>query len=183
MYGREELRLLRERQRQAVPQSHQAPLLEQIPADAPMDDAMITVWNGGRFVAYDKWLATVPVVREEKPEKDRQGFPADAECVAGECGGTRVWLVKDGERWLMYGGSRKAGGRRRDFATPYLEHAIRTAEQWYGAPASGWRLEKGRDGSRRDAADLSPQDSTNEKGTGERGHDDLDLGGQESGRG
>jgi hypothetical protein len=183
MYGREELRLLRERQQQAqaVPKQHQSSLLEQIPADAPMDDATITVWNGERFVAYDKWLATAPIVREERrPEEANQSVPADATCVAGECGRTRIWLVKDGERWLMYVGSRKAGGRRRDFATPYVEHAIRTAEQWYGVPGGGWQSEKGRDV--REAADLPPQDSTNEKGTGERGHDDLDLAGFEPGR-
>jgi hypothetical protein len=69
-------------------------------------------------------------------------IPAGADCVAAYCGGTRVWLVRDGERWLMYTGSRKAAGRRRDFASPFLAHAMRTAEEWYGAPDGGWRAEK-----------------------------------------
>ena len=158
MYGREALRILREKQ--ANPQQgHQPSLLDQIPADAPMDDATVTVWNGQRFVAYEKWLATAPIVREAMPE-DKSAIPADAECVVGECGGIKIWLVKDGQRWLMYAGARKASGRRRDFASPFLAHAIRTAEQWYGAPR-GWRAEKGRDGSAgtSEAADLSPQDS------------------------
>ena len=29
--------------------------------DAPMDDAVITVWNGERFVAYQQWLASAPL--------------------------------------------------------------------------------------------------------------------------
>src|ERR1039458_8327916 len=37
-------------------------LLEQIPPDAPMDAATLTVWNGERWVAYDRWLATAPIV-------------------------------------------------------------------------------------------------------------------------
>jgi hypothetical protein len=180
MYGREALRLLREKQANPEPQ-HKPSLLDQIPPDAPMDDATVTVWNGERWVAYDRWLATAPILREEKQQDAKPAIPADATCVAGECGGTRVWLVKDGERWLMFVGSRKANGRRRDFATPYVEHAIRTAEQWYGAAGGGWRAEKGRD-ERAEAADLYPQDSTAEKGTGNEGLDDLDLDGWEPGR-
>jgi hypothetical protein len=63
-YGREALRRLRQQQMQK-PES-QASLLEQIPPDAAMDDATITVWNGQRFVAYDKWLATKPFATGEK---------------------------------------------------------------------------------------------------------------------
>ena len=157
-FGREALRLLREKQANPQPE-HQPSLLDQIPADAPMDDATVKVWNGERFVAYEKWLATAPIVREAMPE-DKAAIPADAECVVGECGGVKIWLVKDGQRWLMYSGARKAIGRRRDFASPFLGHAIRTAEQWYGAPG-GWRAEKGRDGNAgtSETADLSPQDS------------------------
>lgn len=182
MYGREALRRLREQQAKPPDPEAQRSLLEQIPADAPMDDATITVWNGERFVAWDKWLATTPIVCEENPEDAGLAVHQNATCVAGECGGTKVWLVKEGERWLMYVGSRRAGGRRRDFATPYVEHAIRTAEQWYGVPATGWRAEKGSDGRPKEAADLPPQDSTVEKGTGERRHDDLGLDGFEPGR-
>ena len=69
-------------------------------------------------------------------------IPPDAACVSAICGNARVWLVRDRDRWLMYAGSRAAGGRRKDFASPYLEHAMRTAEFWYGAPANGWRAEE-----------------------------------------
>ncbi len=182
MLGRDALRQYREQQAQLAQEPECQPaLLDQIPSDAPMPDAALSVWNGQEWVTWDRWLATAPITREETPEA-RPAAPEDATCVAGECGGTKVWLVKDGERWQMLVGSRRAGGRRRDFATPYLEHAIRTAEFWYGAPGGGWRAEKGRDGKGREAADLPPQDSTFEKGTGERGHDDLDLGGYEPGR-
>ena len=34
-----------------------------------MDDATITVWNGERFVAWEKWLATAPIVTEERPQE------------------------------------------------------------------------------------------------------------------
>jgi hypothetical protein len=33
--------------------------LDQMPVDAPADDAVITVWNGERWVAYDKWLTAM----------------------------------------------------------------------------------------------------------------------------
>jgi hypothetical protein len=68
MYGREELRQFRERQERAAREPERQPsLLEQIPADAPMDDATLTVWNGVRWVAYEKWLATAPIVRDDAP--------------------------------------------------------------------------------------------------------------------
>lgn len=136
-YGREALRRFREQRAHAAQEpARQASLLDQIPPDAPMDDATITVWNGERFVAYDKWRATMPVAREEMPA-GAPAIPVDATCVAAECGCNRVWLVRDGERWLMFAGPRTAAGRRRDFASPFLAHAIRTAEQWYGAPVAG----------------------------------------------
>jgi hypothetical protein len=123
-----------------------------------MDDAAITVWNGERFLAYERWLATAPVVREGKsPGQIVDATPAT--CVAGDCGGIRIWLVKAGERWLMYARSRKGSSRRKDFASPFLEHAIRTAEQWYGVPPGGWRPEMTRNEKDvRKTARVPPQD-------------------------
>ena len=66
-YGREALRRLRQQQMQK-PES-QASLLEQIPPDAAMDDAAITVWNGARWVAYNSWLASAPITCEESPPR------------------------------------------------------------------------------------------------------------------
>ena len=67
-YGREALRLLREsKQARTGPQEQQqerSSVLDGIPQDAPMDDATLTVWNGNRFVAYEKWLATAPDMRD-----------------------------------------------------------------------------------------------------------------------
>ncbi len=68
MYGREALRQFREQQA-LPPEQRQLSILEQIPADTPMDDAAITVWNGTRWIAWDKWLATAPLAREEGPLK------------------------------------------------------------------------------------------------------------------
>lgn len=177
MYGRDALRRLREQQANPQPEC-QPSLLEQVPPDAPVDDTTLTVWNGERFVAWDTWLATASIIGEEKLPENNDAIPADADCVVGECGGTRICLAKDGKRWLMYIGTRKAGRRRRDFASPSLAHAILTAEQWYGAPGGGWRAGKGHDGRADKGADLPPQNSTVEEGTGKRGHDDLDLGGR-----
>jgi hypothetical protein len=138
-------RLLRYEERAEPAQGQsEGSLLAGIPLDAPMDDVVLAAWNGSRFVAYDKWLAAAPLVTEETPPPAAPpNFPSSMDCVAGVCGGTRVWLVKDGERWLMLVGSRKASGRRRDFASPFIGHAIRTAEHWYGPAADGWRAEGG----------------------------------------
>jgi hypothetical protein len=141
IYGSDALRRLRDQQDARITASECQPsLLNQIPPDAPMDDATLTVWNGERFVAYNSWLATAPIQCDENPPKPV--YPAAADCIVGECGSTRIRLVKDGERWLMFTGSPRACNRRRDFASPFLAHAVRTAEQWYGAPAEGWHPEK-----------------------------------------
>ena len=71
-YGREALRRLRQQQMQK-PES-QASLLEQIPPDAAMDDATITVWNGERWVAYNSWLASAPITCEESPPRQESGI-------------------------------------------------------------------------------------------------------------
>ncbi|MCC6366883.1 MAG: hypothetical protein IT165_25455 [Bryobacterales bacterium] len=112
--------------------------LADIPVDSPADDALLTVWDGQRWVAYDTWLARAPIVRDEYAPAQATSKHDDAKCVVGDCNGKRVWLVRDSDRWLMFAGSRGPGGRRRDFASPFLEHAIRTAELWYGAAATGW---------------------------------------------
>jgi hypothetical protein len=141
IYDSNALRRLREQQEahMAAPEC-QPSLLDQIPPDAPMDDAVLTVWNGERFVAYDSWLATAPIQRDGEPAKPE--YPTDAGSMVSMCGSTRIRLVKDGERWLMSTRPRKAWRRRKDFASPFLDHAVRTAEQWYGAPAAGWRVEE-----------------------------------------
>ena len=71
IYGREALRKHREERAQVEEQQErEADLLSQIPADAEMDDATVCVWNGKRFVAWDKWLATRPVSIEEPPPNE-----------------------------------------------------------------------------------------------------------------
>jgi hypothetical protein len=72
----------------------------------------------------------------------RPSIPSDATRITAICGNTRIWLVRDCDRWLMFVGSRTAGGRRKDFASPFMEHSMRTAEFWYGTPANGWRAEE-----------------------------------------
>jgi hypothetical protein len=150
IYGLEALRRLRDRQKtQADNAAPQPSLLEEVPPDAPMDDAVLTVWNGERFIAWDQWRATAHI-EVGQPEQKRTEIPANACCISADCSGTRVWLVRNGDRWLMFVGGRRAGNRRKDFASPFMEHAIRTAEAWYGAPAGGWRREEKRDGQQHD---------------------------------
>jgi hypothetical protein len=95
-------------------------------------------------------MATVPIKSDPKPET--AAMSPVAECVVGTCGQLSVWLVRHGDRWLMYAGQRRAGSRRKDFASPFLGHAIRTAEAWYGPSAAGWRVEKGRNGEPNDSS-------------------------------
>jgi hypothetical protein len=113
--------------------------LADIPADAEIDNGIVIgFWNGERFVSWEKWLATAPIAREESSP----ALPEDARLVSAVCGKTRVWLARDGDRWLMYAGTRHS--RRKDFASPYLAHAVRTAEAWYGLADGGWRMERER---------------------------------------
>ena len=106
-----------------------------IPADAEMDEGIVLgCWNGERFVSWEKWRATSPIVRDAPAEP--ACLSPDAQCVTATCGSTRVWLVREGDRWLMFAGTRSS--RRKDFASPFLNHAQRTAEAWYGAPEKGW---------------------------------------------
>lgn len=80
IYGREALRKFREERDQAS--ERQATLLKQIPADAPMDDATITVWNGKRWVAWDKWLATAPLIVDMQPQENKAVEPKATEARA-----------------------------------------------------------------------------------------------------
>ena len=75
IYGREALRQYREEQATENRQVRETDLLSQIPADAPMDDATLTVWNGQRWVAWEKWLATAPIIVEEATPKESKAAP------------------------------------------------------------------------------------------------------------
>lgn len=132
-------RKYREDQEQPKRETPAGLTLADIPADAEMDDGIVIgFWNGERFVSWKKWLAKAPILRAESAP----ALPEDARLVTAVCGNTRVWLVRDGDRWLMYAGSRHS--RRRDFASPYLAHAVRTAEAWYGPAVGGCQVEHGR---------------------------------------
>ena len=142
-YSRAAMREAREKRDARVGDSQlRAISLSDVPADAAYEDeaAVLHVWADDKFVPYAKWLASAPI-SVESVAIGETAVPVNAKCLVGDCNGIRVWLVRDGERWLMHAGSRGTGGRRRDFASPFLGHAIRTAEFWYGAPATGWRAE------------------------------------------
>lgn len=107
-----------------------------IPDDVEMDPGLVLgCWNGERFVSWETWMATEGLGRKE-PERDPY---VNARLAYAVCGETRVWLEDDGERWFLYEGSRRR--RRKDFASPCLEHAQRCAEARYGPARNGWRVE------------------------------------------
>lgn len=73
IYGRAALRQYREQEQAAEKQPVcGGDFLSQIPPDAPMDDATLTVWNGERWVAWDKWVATAPLIVEEMPQSETE---------------------------------------------------------------------------------------------------------------
>jgi hypothetical protein len=77
IYGREALRQYREQEQAAEDrQAGEADLLSQIPADTPMDDATLTVWNGARWVAWEKWLATAPIITDDPSPRESKAAPA-----------------------------------------------------------------------------------------------------------
>lgn len=77
IYGREALRQYREQEQGAEEhQAREGDLMSQIPIDAPIDNATLTVWNGGRFVAWDRWLATAPLIVEQLPPQELKAAPA-----------------------------------------------------------------------------------------------------------
>ena len=71
-YSRKAFRAVREKEESASEPDRQGVLLADIPVDAEMDDATITVWNGRKFEAYDTWLAKRPVATEESVHHEVQ---------------------------------------------------------------------------------------------------------------
>jgi hypothetical protein len=141
-YSLEALREYRRRKAEAAADPPKAHLtLKDIPPEAPMEEGIVFgCWNGEAFVSWEKWLATTPIAVQTTEQN--VCLPDGARCITAECGSTKVWLAKEGDRWLMYANSRRASDRRKDFASPFLEHAVRTAEQWYGAPVYDWHEER-----------------------------------------
>ncbi len=82
MYGRDALKRLRQQKTQPKEPERAPSLLEQIPLDAEFDEATLTVWNGERWVSWDKWLATAPIIRDDGPA----GEEPEAEERNGETG-------------------------------------------------------------------------------------------------
>jgi hypothetical protein len=92
-------------------------------------------------IPWREWFATAGI--EVDPAAAKVTAPQDdsAGVYTAFCRDAAVWLVRQGSRWVMFAGSRRPEFRRRDFASPSLEHAKRTAETWYGPAPDGWRAE------------------------------------------
>ena len=118
----------------------QEPECSEVPGDAAADKGPpASIFDGKRYTP-EEWIWHHCVPKD--PVKARP--EPDDKCPVhwADCGGTRVWIVRDGERWLMYAGSRRPGSRKTDFASPFLTHAMQTAECWYGPPHDGWHAEE-----------------------------------------
>jgi len=108
---------------------------KELPQPAPQPE------SGERAIPWRQWFATVPLETDQEAAKLAAHRDDSADIYAANCGGTPVWLVRQGPRWLMFAGSRQLESRRRDFASPSLDHSKRTAEAWYGLPKDCWRAE------------------------------------------
>ena len=178
VYGREALRRLRDQQarRAADPESAASPM-DGVPANAEYEspDDVLHAWDGQKWIPWRKWLVTAATSHDEPgPESSRQVADADAGCVAGSCDGARIVLAKEGERWLIYVGALRLANRRKDFGSPFLAHAVRTAEAWYGVPAGGWHAEVRADGKQKPTSGVPAENSPAHEADGERGRDDVD---------
>jgi hypothetical protein len=93
-----------------------------------------------RTIPWREWFATAGI--EVDPAAAKVTAPQDdsAGVYTAFCRDAAVWLVRQGSRWVMFAGSRRPECRR-DFASPFLEHAKRTAAAWYGPAPDGWRAE------------------------------------------
>ena len=135
-YSLEAWRRYKEGRDQTTDSQRRAVTLVDIPPDAEMDEGIVLgCWNGERFVSWEQRLATVHLEKDVPPEAANP-IPDDATCITAICTTNRIWLVREGDRWLMFAGTRSA--RRRDFASPFRSHAQRTAEAWYGPAEKGW---------------------------------------------
>lgn len=178
-FGMDALLKAREKRSQMTllrPEESQVRTVPDVPGDAQILEPGRTVhaWDGEKFVPWLQWLAgAVRALGEQVPP----AIPVGADRVVGTCGDVRVTLIREPGRWLMFvrTGSSKRATRRRDFASPSLDHGIAAAEQWYGVASDGWRAEKA-DGK---TADLPSQGSTLEaEGSSERGRDGMAVDGQ-----
>lgn len=125
MYSRRALSEVRQRQ-----DSGQEPAPQAVDWDA-MIDAPTMTWEE----------AVIGSLRNHLAQNPPQPPPPEVTEATALCGSTRVWLVRDGERWLMYAGSGRRG-QRTDFASPFLRHAMEVAEEWYGKASSAWDHER-----------------------------------------
>lgn len=92
-----------------------------------------------RWLPWEEWLWW----RQHHPPQPAPPLPPNATHISALCGPCRIHLQKKDTRWEMYIVTYPDNRlvRRKDFASPYREHAQRTAELWYGPAPDGWRTE------------------------------------------
>jgi hypothetical protein len=102
----------------------------------------LAVWRRTPFdLRLNCWFRTEEeAIDEYRPKAPTPPAPEPAACVAQFAGDVQVELRRESSsRWLMWEvtGGRKR--RRKDFASPYMEHAKRTTAYWYGEPEGDWQ--------------------------------------------
>lgn len=94
-----------------------------------------------RVLSWDQWRRErLDRIFAEPPEAAE---PEAAEAYSAVCGVTQVWLSRSGSRWIMFADSGEGRERVRPFSSPWLGHAKRTAEAWFGPPRDGWQADEG----------------------------------------
>jgi hypothetical protein len=88
-----------------------------------------------------RWFCTEEeAIDEYRTKASAVPAPGPSACIAQFAGDVLVELRRESSsRWLRWetkGGRRT---RRTDFASPYLDHAKRTAAHWYGEPVGDWQ--------------------------------------------
>jgi hypothetical protein len=102
----------------------------------------MAAWGRTPFdLRYVRWFRTEQEALDAyRPKPPVPPEPEPVACIADFSAGIQVELRTDGgHRWLMW--ELRDGGRirRKDFASPFLDHAKRTAAHWLGEPTSDWR--------------------------------------------
>ncbi len=108
---------------------------------APRQQPQASAGSEPRTIPWREWFATEGIEVDPAAAEVTARQDDSAGVYTAVCRDAAVWLVRQGSRWVMFARSRRPECRRRDFASPSLDHAKRTAEAWYGPAPDGWRPE------------------------------------------
>lgn len=125
----------------------------QTAANSPYCAIDLSAWRGRPFdLARVRWYGSPEKALKvgiEKPDHSEHHEAEDNRTCATFPGGIHVAIRRQGNsRWLMWVERHGIERRRKDFASPYLDHARRSAEHFYGIPAGVWVSPSSGEGAR-----------------------------------